>query len=236
LTPNGVVNLGSLQPNIAQGGMISIFGRNLARSESASSSLPTVLGGACVTLGNRPLPLSLTSSGQINAQIPPDLAVGRYQLTVRNLDLKVAANPTQVTVSKYGPAVLVDPDSKQTQIFHADGRPITKDNPAKRDRPIYLLAVGLGPTKGGRVVAGQPSPKDPPALTDRVQVFFGNPTISGSEIIVDWSGLVPDLIGIYRIDLRVPGHHLRGELPITLRLGSVSSPTTGPVVPTVFVD
>lgn len=236
VNPNGVVNLASLQTNIAQGGLISIFGRNLARNESASTNLPTQLGGACVTLGNRPLPLSLSSGGQINAQIPPDVAPGRYQITVRNLDVKVAANPSQLTVAKYGPAVIVDPESKQTQIFHADGKPITKDNPAKRDRPIHLFAVGLGPTKGGRVVAGQPSPSEPLAVTDLVKVFFGNPTINGSEIIVDWSGLVPGMVGIYRIDLRVPGNHLRGELPITLRLGSVNSPTTGPVVPTVFVD
>jgi uncharacterized protein (TIGR03437 family) len=112
---------------------------------------------------------------------------------------------------------------------------VTKDDPAKRDRPIFLYAVGLGPTKGPRVVAGQPAPDD--AVTDRVQVFFGDPTYNGSEVIVDESALLPGFVGVYRLLMRVPGNHLRGEaLPITLRIGNVSSPATGPVVPRVAVD
>ena len=42
-----------------------------------------LLGGACVTLNNTPLPLLATSPTQINAQLPPTLAAGRYPLMVR---------------------------------------------------------------------------------------------------------------------------------------------------------
>jgi uncharacterized protein (TIGR03437 family) len=238
INPGGTVNLASYRTELGQGGLISIFGRNLGETAMAERTpLPTILGGTCVTLNNQPLPLFLTSAGQINAQVPPELAPGRYPLVVRSLSENAASLTTQVTVSKYAPAVFVDPVSNQAAILHPDGSPVTKNNPTRRDRRLVLYATGLGPTKGGAVTAGNPAPADPLAVTDRVQVFFGDPTINGSEIVVEWSGLVPGFIGLYQINLYVPGLHLRGnDLPVTLRIGGVSSPTSGPVVPVVAVN
>ena len=87
------------------------------------------------------------------------------------------------------------------------------------------------------MTAGQLSPASPLALTDEVKVFFGDPNLKQSEVIVDWSGLTPGLIGVYQLNLRVPGFHGSGEeLPVTLRLGTVNSSTTGPLPPKVAVD
>jgi uncharacterized protein (TIGR03437 family) len=100
-----------------------------------------------------------------------------------------------------------------------------------------MYAVSLGPTTGGPVSSGNASPSSPLAVTDKVQVFFGDPTIKEAGIIVDWSGLAPGFVGLYQLNLRVPGDHLRGDaLPVTLRIGSVDSPKSGPVTPTVAVD
>lgn len=234
---NAVVNVGSYLPQLSPGGLISIFGRNLGEQVVASSApWPTRLGGMCVTLNNSPIPLMMTSPGQINAQIPTTMAAGRYPLVVRSLDTKLASTTTQLQVVRYAPAVLVDTASGIAAVFHADGRPVTKDNPAKRDRPITLYAVGLGVTKPA-VAPGAVAPASPLAEIEDVQVFFGDTRYNGSEIIVDWAGLVPGYVGLYQVNLRVPGYHLRGDaLPITLRLGGVSSPSTGPAVPTIAVD
>jgi len=114
---------------------------------------------------------------------------------------------------------------------------VNKDNPANRDEHLTMYAVGLGPTTGGVVTAGAPSPSSPLAVTGTVQVFFGDPTYKQAGIIVDWSGLAPGFVGLYQLNLRVPGFHISGDaLPVTLRVGSVNSPTTGPVVPTVSVN
>jgi uncharacterized protein (TIGR03437 family) len=70
-----------------------------------------------------------------------------------------------------------------------------------------------------------------------VQVFFGPPSYAQSAVIVDWVGLAPGLIAVYQLNLQIPGFHMNGDsLPITLRVGTVNSPTTGVVVPTVSVD
>ncbi|MEZ5402298.1 MAG: beta-propeller fold lactonase family protein [Bryobacteraceae bacterium] len=238
INPNGIVDLANYQTKVAFGGLFSIFGANLGESAAASSTpLPTRLGGMCVTVNDVPVPLQMTSPSQINAQIPQTATAGRFQVVVRNLGDRSASVQRPIDIQKYAPAVLADPSTQRAYVFHADGSPVTANNPAKRDRPITLYAIGLGPTKGPRIGAGDATPADEPSLTDKVEVYFGDPRYNGAEIIVEWSGLVPGYVGLYQLNLRVPGNHLRGEaLPITLKIGNVTSASEGPVVPTIAVD
>ena len=114
---------------------------------------------------------------------------------------------------------------------------MSQENPAQRDQPIVMYAVGLGATTGGRVTSGNPAPSSPLAETADLKVFFGNPLFKQSEVIVDFSGLTPGYVGLYQLNLRVPGFHEKGDaLPITIRIGGVDSPTTGPVVPLIAVE
>lgn len=234
---HGAVNLASYQQLVASNGLLSIFGQNLGASEvAATMPLPLALGGACVTLNDIALPLFMTSPTQINAQIPPDLAAGTYPLIVRSISNHAASASQQLAVSKYAPAVLVASDG-QVALVHADGSYVNKGNPANRDEPLTLYAVGLGPTTGGAVTAGAPSPSSPLAATGTVEVFFGDPSYKQAAVIVDWSGLAPGFVGLYQLNLRIPGFHINGDaVPITVRVGSVDSPTTGPVVPYVPVN
>ena len=53
-------------------------------------------------------------------------------------------------------------------------------------------------------------------------------------MIVKWSGLVPGLVGVYQIDVYVPGTHYEGDaVPVTIKVGGVYSPTTGSNLPTI---
>ena len=47
------------------------------------------------------------------------------------------------------------------------------------------------------------------AVTAPVSLYFGDPLIKQAAVIVDWSGLLPGSIGVYQINARVPGFHLR---------------------------
>ncbi|MGD0773317.1 MAG: hypothetical protein ABSC05_10900 [Candidatus Solibacter sp.] len=233
---NGVVNLADFTGGVAPGGLLAIFGSNLASAATASSApLPTMLGGSCITLNNTPLSLVATSPGQVNAQLPPTLAAGRYPLVVRSITGQAASSSINVTVSKYAPAVFVD--GQGAALFHADGTRVNKDNPGTRDEELTLYATGMGVTTGGKVTVGVPSPASPLAVTAPVSLYFGNPLITQAAIIVDWSGLLPGSIGVYQINCRIPGDHLNGDaLPITLKIGGVSSITTGNDVPQVWVQ
>jgi uncharacterized protein (TIGR03437 family) len=222
----GTVNLASYQSQISPNGLVSIFGQNLGQLEVAGATpLPTILGGTCVTLNNIALPLFMVSPTQINAQIPPTLATGNFPLIVRSVARQAASAQQNVAVSKYSPAVFVDPTG-QLALFHADGKYVNHDNPANRDEPLSLYALGLGQPATGKITSGQPSPFDPLATITGVQVFFGNPAWVQGEIIVDWAGLAPGLIGVYQLNVRVPGFHIKGDdLIVTLRIGGVDSPS-----------
>ena len=236
VSSGGVVNLANYQARIAPGGLMAVFGKNLASTATGTSNpLPSLLGGVCVTLNNAPIPLLATSPTQINAQIPPTMAAGSYPLVIHSSVNLVASTSVTVTVAKYAPAIFVD--SVGPAIFHADGDRVDQDHPAVRDEVLTIYATGLGVTTGGRVTAGVPSPSSPLAVTAPVLLYFGNPTISNSGVIIDWSGLVPGEIGVYQINCQVPGNHLSGSgLPVTLEIGGISSPTTGANVALVWVN
>jgi uncharacterized protein (TIGR03437 family) len=231
-----VVNTANFTAGIAPGGLVSIFGQNLAAGATAAvTPLPTVLGGSCVTLNNAPIPLLATAAGQINAQLPPTLAAGRYPLVIHSIGGQSASASLTVTVSKYAPSVFLD--SNGASIFHKDGQRVDQNHPATRDEPLTIFLTGMGVTTGGRVTAGQPAPASPLAVTAPVQLFFGDPTIKQAAVIVDWSGLVPGMIGVYQINARIPGFHLNGDaLPVTVRIGGVDSQTKGSGAALVWVD
>jgi uncharacterized protein (TIGR03437 family) len=235
INPGGVVSLGDFTPAIAPGGLFTIFGKNLGASATGSSPLPTLLGGMCVTLNNTPIPLEMTSSGQINAQVPVTLAAGRYPMVLRSIANQTESSSSTVTVSAYAPAVLMA--GTQATIVHPDGTYLTADNPGVRDKQVLIYATGLGKTTGAAVATGTNVPASPAANTAAVQVFFGNPNLKQSAMIVNSSVLVPGMIGVNLITVTIPGAHTRGNaLQVTIRIGGVSSSVTGPDVPTVAVQ
>ncbi len=143
LAQNGVVNLANYQPTTAPGSLIGIFGNNLATQATASTTpLPAILGGTCVTLNNLPIPLMATSSGQINAQIPPTLAAGKYPLVVHSITNQATSlAAATVTVAKYAPAVFTD-SSGRAAIYQQNGKQVTPNNPTTRDQRLVMYATG----------------------------------------------------------------------------------------------
>jgi uncharacterized protein (TIGR03437 family) len=236
VNPGGIVSLADYTPPLAAGGLITIFGKNLAADGTANPPLPTSLGGTCVTLNNNPIPLSLTSAGQINGQVPVGLAAGRYPLIIRSLSNSVASTTTTITISSYAPAVMIGQDG-QPAITHADGRFVDQQNPAKRDETLTIYATGMGATKGGAITTGNPAPVDPPAVTNAVSVYFGNPLYKQSAMIVRSSEMAPGMVGVTQIQVTVPGFHTKGSaVPVTIKVGGVSSSTTGPAAPYIPVN
>jgi uncharacterized protein (TIGR03437 family) len=238
VNPKGVVNLASYQTTVSPNGLLAIFGQNLAGSDMASSMpLPTILGGTCVTLDNTALPLFMSSAQQINAQIPASTRTGSHSLVIRSITNKTASASQSLTVSKYAPAIFSDPSTNQAVILHSDGSFVNEANPATRDQHLTMYAAGLGLPTGANVAPGAGAPSNPPIQLTGVEVFFGDPRYSQAAIIVNWAGLAPGFVGVYQLNLTVPGNHLKGDaLPVTIKVGGVSSPTTGPVVPTVAVQ
>jgi uncharacterized protein (TIGR03437 family) len=239
IDPNGVTSLADFTPPIAPGGLLTIFGKNLGTAATATAAtgtpLPTLLGGMCVTLNGQPIPLELTSPAQINAQVPVTLAPGKYPMVLRNIPNQAESASSTVTVSQYAPAVMMA--GTQASILHADGTYVNQKNPGNRDEKIFIYATGLGVTKGATITTGAVVPQSPAAVTGTVSVFFGNPNLRQSQMIVNSSVLMPGMVGVDLITITIPGFHQKGTaLNVTLRIGGVSSSVTGPDVPQVAVN
>ena len=246
INTNGVVNIADVTPAVASGGLVSIYGTNLIGNPApatATAPYPTLFGGTCLTLNNVPIPLLYASNGQINAQIPLTLTAGRYPLVVHALETKTVSSATNLTVAKYAPAIFTS--TTQAAILHRDGSYVTPNNRATREQYLMIFGVGMGPTHGGTVTTGQVAPSNPLAAvcddivscSKLVEVYFGPPTDSRTRVEVDWAGLVPGYAGVYQINVRVYGIHLNGTgIPVTVKVGGVSSSVTGQFVPTVSLE
>ena len=97
----GILNANNGSTTFGPGSFITVSGSNLAAAATADQvPLPTVLGGACVTLSDVPLTLLQTSNGQITAQIPDTLRPGQYIAQVRSLSTATQSDSVVVTVQR----------------------------------------------------------------------------------------------------------------------------------------
>jgi uncharacterized protein (TIGR03437 family) len=178
-----------------------------------------------VTVNEVAIPLFSTSPTQIQAQLPPDVAAGRMTVTVRSSRLGLSSSGTPISVTATGPAVFSVPVDgvPRAALIHADDAAlVTPDYPAQRDEVLMLYATGLGPVRPA-VGAGVPGASDPLSETlDPVSVSIGD-----VPYLVMWAGLAPDTVGIYQINVYVPGGHIAGDdLPVVVTVGGTSSATT----------
>jgi uncharacterized protein (TIGR03437 family) len=165
------------------------------------------------------------------------LAAGKYPLVVRSITNLAESQSSNVTVAKYAPAVFVSTSGQAAIVKASDGSYVNANNPATRDEDLVIYGTGFGVTTGGQVTSGNPAPSATLAVTAPVSVYFGEPGYSQSPVIVEWSGLVPGFIGVNQINVRIPGTHMDGNtLPVTITIGGISSPATGPAVPTVALN
>ncbi len=99
----GVVNAASFNPGLAPGSLISIFGSNLSHGTVAAQQIPLPISMAdtSVLINGAPAPLLYVSPGQINAQIPDQIATGTVTVAVETSG--VVSAPVSVAVAVAAP-------------------------------------------------------------------------------------------------------------------------------------
>jgi uncharacterized protein (TIGR03437 family) len=218
---SGVVNSASFTSPVSPGSLISIFGSNLADSGSAAS-------------------------------LPPNMAAGNVTLTVHSMSQGSVSPGVQTRVNAAAPGIFsTDLNGlKWALLFHSeDFSLVTPDNPAHRDKVLILYATGLGAVKPA-VPAGQAGATNPLSVicTDvnacssllSVQIGF-------SFYDVQFAGLAPGFVGVYQLNINVPGDRDQGTdtstcsapidghcpLPVLVKVGGNSSSTTNPPLTSV---
>ena len=206
---------------VAPGGLFSIYGTSLSPTNVATKEipLPTALGDSCLTVNGQPVPMIFVSPSQINGQMP-------YQ-TVGNVTLIVhtpggVSDNYNLTVPATAPAIFraeVSPGAAfPTVVRAANNLMATDTNPVHRNDVLVIYLTGLGKVTPF-VENGRPAPSDPLATTvDDPQVNIG-----GVGLPVLFSGLAPGQVGLYQLNVSVPGNAPKGlGMPLNIVQGGIT--------------
>ena len=220
---SAVVNAADGKLPVAPGGLISVYGQQMAPVNLATKEipLPTALAESCLTVNGVPVPVLFVSSGQINGQLPFNVD-GNAQMTLRtpggisdNFNFSIL--PAAPSIFRTGTA---GPETGLATITRADnGELVTPTNPVHPGDSIVIWATGLGRTFPP-IDAGLASPSDP--LSGAViipQVLLG-----GVALEVQYAGLAPGSVGLYQINAVVPKSVPLGlEIPLAISQGGSST-------------
>jgi uncharacterized protein (TIGR03437 family) len=222
IAPAGVQNAAASTPSsrVAPGSIIAIYGQTLAPSLEIGPVNPLAqsLAGVTVTVNDMILPLLFVSPGQINAQVPWELADGNYTINIQSQGQPDIT--TTFTVARNAPGLFTQTVNSQSYAiaFHEDGSLITPSSPAKTGETISVLGTGLGPFNGQAIDGFFPA-DPPPALSDSVHITAGNQHPS-----TVWAGAAPGYTGLALTKFQVPSAASAGAtMPITINVNGVKS-------------
>jgi uncharacterized protein (TIGR03437 family) len=227
VTAQGVVHAASDQGGvpIAPGGLITVYGVNLSDGvgQNTGLPLPQQLNGTQVLLGDQPLPILYTSTGQLNVQVPYAVPVNtQYQLTVQHGN--TLSVPQQLVVAAGLPGIFTvnQQGTGQGAIMKSDGVTLAQPStPASIGETVVIYCTGLGAVSPA-VKEGAPAPSTPPLSTTVNTVTV---TIGGNAAHVAFSGLTPGYAGLYQVNAVVPAGIATGDaVPVVVSVVGQTSP------------
>ncbi len=186
---------------VAPGSIISIYGGNLASGTELGTGQPLqqTLSGVTVTVAGRILPLYFVSPEQINAQLPYDLPISNWVLTVRNRSLPDVS--TTFEVVRNAPGLLVTPQDGRSlaTITRINGPAVNSANPIKAGELINIFGTGFGPHRVSPPEGFGVDEADGYRLVDSVEVIVGDQTV-----IPEYAGVAAGLPGVIVLRVRMP--------------------------------
>ena len=211
LDPQGVVNAGSFAPftaGVAPGELLTLFGANLASGLQVASAIPfpTTLGKVQVMINGVPAPIYYVSPAQLAVVVPYGVTGTIAKLQVFNDN--VPSNTVTEWIAKTAPGVLTQLQNGlgYGDVVHLDGTLVTAKNPAQVDETVSVYLTGLGAVNPA-IGDGDAGPVNPLAnATNTIKAFIG-----GTEAKLSYSGLAPQLAGLYQINLTVPAGVTPGD-------------------------
>ena len=243
ISANGVVSAGAFggYTSVAPGSWMEIFGNNLAATERtwatgdfSGTKAPTTLDGVKVTIGGKDAFIDFISKGQVNAQVPSDVAAGSQQIVVTTPG--GTSPPYTINVNALQPGLLAPASflisGKQYVVAQfSDGSFVlppgtiagATTRQAKPGETVTIYGVGFGPVKdaGGNDI---PAGTIVTALNTLARSF--SMTIGGSSATLVYDGLATQFVGLYQFNVTVPSIANNDFAPLTYTLNGTTGPQT----------
>lgn len=213
--------------SIAPATWIEIYGQNLAAKTTdwtgdfQGNNAPISVGGTTVTVGGKSLFIDYVSPGQVNGQVPSDVATGPQQVIVTTA--AGSSNAFTINVNATEPGLLAPTAFKIGGTQYAVGvfddgfydlPPGTGGVAARRAVPgdtILLYGIGFGTVTpdnpAGVIAQGQT------AVNGSVDISIG-----GVPAQVAYAGLTPGSVGLYQFNVVVPNIPANDKTPLTFTL------------------
>lgn len=208
---SGLANAASFTQAYAPGMILSVFGSQLAPSMASAGSvpLPVSMAGVSAAVNGVAAPLYYVSPGQLNLQIPYEIAVnGTATLQIDN---NGQATSQALPVATAAPGVFTD----QTGAIVPFGSAI-------RGQITTLFVTGAGgmtpPVPTGAAPAVGTPIADLPQPVQNTTV-----TVGGVPAPVEFIGVPSGLVGVTQINFQVPGGIGIGAQSVVVTVGGVSS-------------
>lgn len=235
INEGGVINHASYAPRpVATGSIAAVYGTNLNDGSIAVSSsygpdgkLGTTLGGASVKINDISAPMFYSTPLQLGIQIPVELA-GQTSAAIQVTVNDQTSTPKTVSLDSFAPGIftLNQQGTGLAAALHENGVTlVTSQNPAKPNEVVSLFATGLG-TLIPPLATGAPSDSNVTSIPASV-------TIDGLPAEVVHSGTAPALVGLNKIDVRIPANvRAASDVPVVLSIGEKQSNlVTIPIAP-----
>ena len=216
--------------SVAPGSWTEIYGSNLATTTRSWTGAdfngvdaPTSLAGTQVTIGGQAAFVDYVSPGQVNAQVPSNVAIGPQQIVVTTPNGSSASQTITVNATQPGllaPASFKIGGTQYAAALFSDGKTFVLPPgaiaglPSRRAQPgdtITFYGVGFGAVVPN-IPAGQ-IVQDSNMLVSTFQMDFG--TTPGT---INYDGLAPAAIGLYQFNVVVPDIPGSDAVPLTFSL------------------
>jgi uncharacterized protein (TIGR03437 family) len=211
LNPTGIVNAASSAPftaGIAPGELLTLYGTNLADSLVVAPAIPfpISLGNVQVTINGVAAPIYYVSPTQISAIVPYELTAGIAQVQVitdgnPSNSVTMFTNETSVGVFSVPPGGL-----GYGAVLHQNGTLVSPASPAAIGETVSVYLTGLGTVSPG-IADGAAGPVS--TLSQATNTITAD--IGGTTATITYSGLAPQLAGLYQVNLTVPSGVTAGD-------------------------
>jgi uncharacterized protein (TIGR03437 family) len=229
-----VVNSASLQPAIAPGAVVSIFGTYLGSAVYGATydkfgMYPTALVNSTVTFNDIPAPLTYVTATQIKAIVPHELSgQSTARVMVAHHGQKSAEFPVSLAETAPGIYTASQDGNGQGAIHQPPpirGHPFTMnsaENPAEKGGAIVFYATGSGlwnqDVRAGQILFEPDWSQLTVAPKEAVTVKIG-----GIPARLFYAGGAPRQAGMLQANAFVPPEIASGPHPIELTVGGNSN-------------
>ncbi len=195
ILPEGVRDAAGFRTALAPGGLVSVFGWNLegGATRDAARTWPVLYGDRT----------------QINTQVPFE-AGEKETLTVST---RLGRTSVELALTATAPGIF-ETSGRRAAAIHMDGRLVEPRAPAAAGEWISVYATGLGRVKGGQATGVTAATAPLKETEAAVRVELGSGIVEASPAV-----LAPGFIGLYQINIRIPGGLSPGPHPLRLIAG-----------------